>query len=143
MLAWANLCRTKELLLMSPAPDRHPIVATLPAGPVGPSLQPEKRLMLAVLEGAVNDFQKYATAASGLGRRRFIDAEAWFASTSTYWPIDFESICQALAIEPSFVRSGLRRWYVARRTEPRSATTVPRLPFRRVSGTPHTIGIAS
>src|SRR5262245_45394602 len=28
-------------------------------------IQPEKRLMLAVLEGAVSDFQKYATAASG------------------------------------------------------------------------------
>src|SRR5689334_20401559 len=60
--------------------------------------QPEKRLLLAVLGGAVSDFQKYATASSGRGKRLFADADAWFSSSSATQPCDFESICQALAL---------------------------------------------
>src|SRR5438132_14282285 len=73
-------------------------------------LQPEKRLMLAVLEGAVSDFQKYATASSGRGRRLFANADAWFGSTNTDDPLSFVHICYALALDPSFIRAGLRRW---------------------------------
>src|SRR5262245_11752552 len=60
----------------------------------GGVIQPEKRLMAAVLEGAVSDFQKYATASSGRGRWLFAEVDAWFASTATAWPLDFESICE-------------------------------------------------
>src|SRR5262249_51688341 len=70
-------------------------------------LQPEKRLMLAVLEGGVSDFQTYATSVSGRGRRLFADAEAWFRSTATDHPLDFENICEALGLDPSFIRAGL------------------------------------
>jgi hypothetical protein len=106
---------------------------------VGARLQPEKRVMLAVLEGAVSDFQKYATALSGRGRRLFADAEAWFGSTTADDPFDFENICQALELDPSFVRAGLHRWCVARRREAPPSRTVLRFPFRRVGGTRHTI----
>ena len=75
--------------------------------------------MLAVLEGAVSDFQKYATASGGRGRRLFAEAEAWLASTSTDAPLDFESICQGLGLDPSFIRAGLQRWCSTRRREPR------------------------
>jgi hypothetical protein len=105
-------------------------------------IQPEKRLMLAVLEGAVSDFQKYATASTGRGRRLFADADAWFRSTAADQPLDFESICQALALDPSFVRSGLRRWCSARRREPRPSRAVLHFPFRRMNGTRHTISSA-
>ena len=81
-------------------------------------LQPEKRLMLAVLEGAVSDFQKYATALDGRGRRLFAEADAWFRSTATREPLDFENVCQALDLDPSFIREGLERWCVAKRREP-------------------------
>jgi hypothetical protein len=102
-------------------------------------LQPVKRLLLAVLEGAVSDFQKYATASSGRGRRLFADAEAWFRSSATDQPLDFESICQALALDPSFIRAGLSRWCIARRREPHSSRTMLHFPFRRVTATRHTI----
>ena len=75
--------------------------------------QPEKRLMLALLEGAVSDFQKYATASSGRGRRLFAEVNAWFGSTS-HGGLDFESICDGLGLDPSFLRSGLYRWRAAR-----------------------------
>ena len=82
--------------------------------------------MLAVLEGAVSDFQKYATAVSGPGRRLFAEAEAWLASTTTDRPLDFESICHSLELDPSFIRAGLRRWCNARRREPGPPTTMLR-----------------
>ena len=78
--------------------------------------QPEKRLMLALLEGAVGDFQKYATASNGRGRRLFADVNVWFCSTSRDRFLDFESICDGLGIDPSFLRSGLNRWRAARRS---------------------------
>ena len=39
------------------------------------SLQPEKRLMLAVLEDAVGAFQKYVTSSTRRGQRLFTEAE--------------------------------------------------------------------
>jgi len=101
---------------------------------VGASLQPEKRLMIAVLEDAVSDFQKYATASSGRGRRLFADADTWLESTATDRPLDFENICQALDLDPSFIRGGLRRWCTARRRKPSPSRAVLHLPLRRVRG---------
>jgi len=98
-------------------------------------LQPEKRLLLAVLEGAVSDLQKYATASSCRGRRLFADAEAWFQSSAIDKPLDFENICQALALDPSFIRVGLNRWCIARRREPHSSRIMPHFPIRRVAAT--------
>ena len=106
------------------------------------SLQPERRLMLAVLEGAVSDFQKYATAWSGRGRRLFAEAQAWFESPTTDGLFDFESICQALELDASCIRAGLRRWCAARRGEPAQARTVLHFPFRRVTRARHTISAA-
>jgi len=56
------------------------------------SLQPEKRLMLAVLEDAVGTFQKYVNVRSRHGRRLFSEAEEWFASHDGDWPFAFVSV---------------------------------------------------
>ncbi len=125
------------------SPGPVPILPPELSDGVGARLEPVKRLMLAVLEGAVSDFQKYATALSGRGRRLFADADAWFGSSPADQPLDFENICQALGLDPSFVRAGLQRWCVARRLEPAPSRTVLRFPFRRVSGTRHTISAPS
>jgi hypothetical protein len=106
-------------------------------GDVRTVVQPEKRLLLAILEGGVTDFQKYATATSGVGRRRFAEAQAWFTSTAADGLGDFENICLALELEPSFIRAGLRRWCDARRREQIPARTVLRFPFRRMCGPRH------
>ncbi len=95
--------------------------------------------MLAVLEGAVGDFQNHALATCGRGRRLFLDAERWFKSDESDRLLDFESICQALALNPSYIRSGLARWYVGHRQ--RIVRTVR---IRRDSaGTRHTVSLAS
>ncbi len=103
------------------------------------SLQPEKRLMLAVLEDAVGTFQKCAGATGRRARRLFAEAEEWFASDDAEWPYAFANICQALGLEPLYVRKGLRRWYDQHRGLPEAGGKIVRFPFRRVNGSRHSI----
>ena len=86
-------------------------------------IRPEQRLMLAVLQGAISDFQAYASASTARGKRFFMEADAWLRS-STDRPFAFENICQATGLDPSFIRAGLRRWYVARRRKNASMAPV-------------------
>ena len=106
---------------------------------IGASRQPEKRLMLAVLEEAVRTFQRCASARSRRGQRLFAEAEVWFASDETDWPFSYVNICDALALEVSALRAGLSRWLAANRGGGPSRPTVARLVFRRVSGSRDTI----
>jgi len=69
-------------------------------------LDPAKRLMLAVLDRAVNDFRTYATVPTERGRRLFADVAAWFRS-STDGAFEFETICHATELDPDFIRKGL------------------------------------
>ena len=69
---------------------------------------PEKRLMVAVLAAAVDDYTTYADAKGGSGRRQFANVEAWFASNSARWPFSFVGICEALDLDVSYLRGGLR-----------------------------------
>ena len=78
------------------------------ASPAG--LVPERRLMLAVLESAVNDFRTYTMVATGRGRQLFMEVAAWFNSSTT-GPFDFEGICEATGLAPDFIRKGLRSGY--------------------------------
>ena len=119
-----------ETILPSQFFDRFQIDATL---------QPEKRLMLAVLEDAVGTFQKYVTSASRRGQRLFTEAEEWFTEPATEWPFGFENVCQALNLEPAYIRTGLRRWRDSQRVEAPSSAKVVRFPFRRVNGRRHSI----
>ena len=74
------------------------------------SLQPEKRLMLAVMEDAVGTFQKYACAADRNAQRIFTEVEDWFGSDGIDWPYSFVNLCHALGLDVDFMRDGLRRW---------------------------------
>lgn len=73
----------------------------------------EKRLMLAVLERAVDDLRTYANVPTGRGRWLFMDVAAWFDSSET-GPFDFEGICEATGLDPDFLRKGLRSAYDTR-----------------------------
>lgn len=100
----------------------------------GVSLQPEKRLMLAVLEEAVATFQRHAAANTRLGNRLFADVEAWIDSDDGGWPFSFLNICHALGLEPAYVRSGLRRLKERLRATPGRPAVVIRSPFRHITG---------
>jgi hypothetical protein len=103
------------------------------------SLQPEKRLMLAVLEDGVGTFQKYAGVTGRRARRLFAEAEEWFGSDDMEWPFTFVSICQALGLEPEYLRRGLRKWQVEQNARGTDSSKVVRFPFRRVNGRRHSI----
>ncbi len=89
-------------------------------------LRPEQRLMLAVLEGAIADVQKYANEARGPGARLFAEAEDWFGARVEA-PVAFDAVCDGLGLDPSWVLSTLRRWCESRGCEPGLLSrTVPR-----------------
>ena len=100
MTSTANVIRDEQDVIL-PAPVRDRSMA---------SLEGERRLMLAVLERAVDDFRTYATVPTGRGRWLFREVSAWFASSET-GPFDFEGICQATGLDPDFIRKGLRSRY--------------------------------
>jgi hypothetical protein len=106
---------------------------------VDASLQPEKRLMLAVLEDAVGTFQKYVNARERNGQRLFSEVEEWFNSDDLQWPYSFVNVSQALGLDVSYMRRGLRRWRDRQRAVCDAAGNVVRFPFRRVNGSRHMI----
>src|SRR5438132_384545 len=56
---------------------------------------PAKRLMVAVLERALGEYETYAARTDWRERRQFAEVEAWFASDDTGWPFSFVPICEA------------------------------------------------
>ena len=73
-------------------------------------LQPECRLLWAVLENAIETYMKYATATSRRGQRLFREADEWIGKDETTWLCSFVNICQVLGMDPDYVRGGLTRW---------------------------------
>jgi hypothetical protein len=65
----------------------------------------ERRLMLAVLEDAIRTLLLARRAV--VPRKRVLRDRAWLESTSRSEPFDFESICDALGIDPSYLRARL------------------------------------
>lgn len=104
------------------------------------AFQPEKRLMLAVLEEAIATFQRHVGSTSPRSLRLVEDVEEWTDARGQDWPFSFENICEALNLEAEYVRGGMTRW---KATERRRAgigqPTVYRFPFRRVNGRRHSI----
>lgn len=84
-----------------------------------PSKRGEWQLIIAVLEDAINCFQKYFLARDNQGRRLFRDAYEWImVSQRPHAPsrgnddvgFTFEYICEVLGLEPDYLRGGLERW---------------------------------
>ncbi len=73
-------------------------------------LEPEKRLILAVLEDAVSCFQKYVTAQRPKEKVLFRDAEEWFLEKDSDSIYSFENICESLGLDPDYLRKGLVQW---------------------------------
>jgi hypothetical protein len=100
----------------------------------------EERLMLAVLESAVEDFQKYVLARHARGKKLFQEAEEWLLDKDSEEAFSFQGICETLGLHPDHIRKGLMVWKEAkikapsieahqRRTKSRS-TRIPHVPVR-------------
>jgi hypothetical protein len=73
-------------------------------------LEGEKRLILSVLEDAVECFMKCIDASTSKGQRLFRDADEWIAHEDKRWVFSFDNVCDMLDINPEYMRMGLRKW---------------------------------
>ena len=85
-------------------------------------LEPEKRLMLAILEDAVCCFQDNYSARKGKRKRLFENVQRWFFGVNGDWVFSFESICSVLGLSAEYVRKGLVRWMEKELSKQRSAS---------------------
>src|SRR4029453_18575722 len=74
----------------------------------------EEGLMFAVLENAVEYFQKYVLARKPSGKQLFRDAEKWFLDKENEALYSFENICDTLGLHPDPIRKGLLVWKEAK-----------------------------
>ena len=67
----------------------------------------ERRLMLAVLEDAVEMYRKHCGPRPGRNRQLFLDAESWIDSDERTWMFSFLNLCDVLELDPEYLRRGL------------------------------------
>jgi hypothetical protein len=70
---------------------------------------PEAALMYAVLEDAFLCFHKQFEADQRF-MQRAQEAKDWFFSDDSRWLFSFVSICDALGLEPRYIRTKLKHW---------------------------------
>lgn len=70
----------------------------------------EHRLLLAILQDAVECFQKYIHATHPKGKGLYCDAEWWISGGSSEFVFSFEHVCSVLGMEHIYFRQGLLRW---------------------------------
>jgi hypothetical protein len=75
-------------------------------------LEGEKRLVLSVLEDAVECFMKCIDSSTNKGQRLFRDAEEWITLEDKKWVFSFDNVCEMLDVNPEYLRRGLREWKV-------------------------------
>ena len=73
-------------------------------------LEGEKRLVLSVLEDAVECFMKCIDSSTNKGQRLFRDAEEWITLEDKKWVFSFDNVCEMLDVNPEYLRRGLRDW---------------------------------
>jgi hypothetical protein len=94
-------------------PDGIPTctVASISAGGYAPASvatrSGEHRLIVAILDDAVSILVKNH-AGGFVTHREVREARAWLASRDRSLPFGFESICDVLGLDPSYIRRGIR-----------------------------------
>ena len=90
------------------------------------SLPPEKMLMLAVLEDAIECIRKHARTPNSL---KFRDEVDWILEEKGGWVFSFENICAVLELDADYIREGLLCWKGKRVFPIRKVSNAP---FERV-----------
>lgn len=74
-------------------------------------LDPEKRLMLAILQDAVVCYRRNSATQLGKRRQLFLEAENWIKDQQSDYLFSFNNICETLGINPDYLMRGLfRAW---------------------------------
>jgi hypothetical protein len=82
-------------------------------------LEPEKALLLAILEDAIHCYRKFAGARSRAGREQFREAEQWLMGGGNGWVFAFDHVCDFLGLDPEYIRRGLRESAAEKGESPR------------------------
>jgi len=96
-------------------------------------LEPEKKLMLAILEDAVACFQKYVFDRDGKGRTLFRDADEWVEGKNADGIFAFDSVCEMLGFDPAYLRQGMVAWKEKARAQHTQAKVYQLVPRRKKS----------
>jgi hypothetical protein len=89
-------------------------------------LEPEKALLAALLQDAIDCFHKHATAQDREGKELLREAEQWIMRDQENWVFSFRNVCVVLGVDPDYIRrrvledkarqpAGARRRYKHRR----------------------------
>jgi|InoplaM3SPM_1038593.scaffolds.fasta_scaffold04572_1 hypothetical protein len=73
---------------------------------------PETALMYAVLEDAFLCFQQQFEAGKPVQSAR--EADDWFFKDNSRWLFSFVSVCDALGLQPKYIRQKLKHWMPVR-----------------------------
>ena len=68
-----------------------------------------KKLMLAVLQEALNNFVQFRNEKDAETQKHFSEIESWFGADDTDWLFSFKNITEHLGINPNYFRTGLLR----------------------------------
>jgi hypothetical protein len=70
----------------------------------------EHRLLVAIIQDAVECFQKHIHARDSKRRQLFLDAEAWISVDDDLGMFSFDNICELLGLNSDYLRKGLLDW---------------------------------
>ena len=73
-------------------------------------LEPEKALVLAVLEDGIRCFQDNIFPQNRKKQLLFEEAQEWLFSDELDGIFSFVSVCAMLGLDPSYIRRGMRQW---------------------------------
>ena len=72
--------------------------------------EPERRLMVAILEDAVSCLSTDLHGCNLRQRKQYEEAKAWVSmDDESEWIFSFKNICEVLGMDPSYLRRGLIR----------------------------------
>lgn len=70
----------------------------------------EHRLLVALIQDAIECFQKHMHARDAKRRQLFLDAQGWIGSEDDRGVFSFNNVCMLLGMNPDYVRQGLSEW---------------------------------
>jgi hypothetical protein len=70
----------------------------------------EHRLLIAIMQDAIECFQKHVHARDTKRRQLYMDAELWVTDQNDDGPFSFDNVCDLLGMNPDYLRVGLLDW---------------------------------
>jgi len=70
----------------------------------------EHRLLVAIMQDAIECFQKHLHARDSKRRQLYLEAEAWINAENDEGTFSFDNVCDLLGMSPEYLRQGLLTW---------------------------------